>query len=60
MLLSIPINTFIKYRIIQKENKVTNIIRGILSLLYAQLGKEFESPIKKKLLENNLVIVNYY
>ena len=45
-LLSNPINKFIRYIAVNKENKTMNIARGELSL-YSQLDKAFESPIKK-------------
>jgi len=44
-LLSNPINKFIRYTAINKENTTINMARGELSL-YSQLDKAFESPIK--------------
>ena len=44
-LLSNPINKFIRYTAVIRENKTINIARDGLSL-YSQLDKEFESPIK--------------
>ena len=43
-LLSNPINKFIRYTAISKENKTINTARDVLSL-YSQLDKAFESPI---------------
>ena len=41
---------FIRYTAVIIENETINITRGGLSL-YSQLDKEFESPIKKKLID---------
>ena len=59
-ILSNPINKFIRYTAINKENKTINIARGLLSL-YSQLDKAFESPIKNSTEKNNLIIktINY-
>ena len=46
LLLSNPINKFMRYTAINKENETINIVRYGL-FLYSQLDKAFESPIKK-------------
>ena len=46
LLLSNPINKFMRYTAINKENETINIVRYGL-FLYSQLDKAFESPIEK-------------
>jgi len=58
-MLSNPINKFIRYKAIDKENKIINVTRDKLSL-NSQLEKAPESPIKENSWKDILIGDNCY